>query len=116
MCCGASRAIGRLPQAAILLGEDDGGAATYVRVIDGTLIPGVSTGAQIYIKGTSVEQAIEGGMLQDVGAAAVQRNSGKRTIFRVRIPGEDEPHDFPAFATARTYAIRNGGKLEVVTE
>jgi len=114
MCCGATRAVGRLPGSAILLGEDDGNPPSYVRVVDPDLVPGVSTGSQIFVKGSSVAQAIEEGLLQDVSAGAMR--SGGRTIFRVHIPGDDEPKDFPVFATARSYAIRNGGRLEVVKE
>lgn len=114
MCCGATRAVGRLPKSAILLGEDNGEPATYVKVNDAQLIPGAATGSQIYVRGSSVEQAIEDGLIEDVSVGASKR-SRRKTIFRVTMP-DGEKHDFKQFAPARSYSIRNGGKLEVVTE
>lgn len=113
MCCGASRAIGLRPTAPILLGEEDGGSPRYVEVLDGTLIPNVSTGAYRYVYGSSVQQAIDENKLRDASLATPR--SGSTTLFRVTL-SSGETHDFPAYSTARQYAVRTGGVLSVVTE
>ena len=111
MCCGASRAIGLRPQAAILLGEDDGSAARYVRVNDPDLLPSHSTGAQIFLKGSGVQQAIDEGKLVDAASPSLRKSSGN--AFRVTTP-DGRQHDFPAYSTARSYAVTNGGRIEII--
>lgn len=113
MCCGASRAVGLRPQQAFLLGEDDGSPPRYVRVNDSELFPGVGSPNQIYVKGTLVQQAIDEGKIEDVGSIAVRKRG--KTIFRVTLP-DGSTHDFTAYATARSYSVRNGGKITVVQE
>ena len=110
MCCGASRAIGLRPQAAILLGEDDGSAARYVRVNDPDLIPNYSTGAQLYVKGSGVQPAIEEGKLIDVSATTLQSGGN---MFRVTTP-DGQQYDFTSYASARSYSVTNGGRIEIV--
>lgn len=114
MCCGASRAAGHLPQTSFLLGEEDGSAPRYVRVHDTTLLPGAPQ--QTYVRGSAVDQAIAEGKLEDVSSAALRtRSRGSATYFRVTLPN-NEQHDFPAYATARAYAVRNDGVIAIISK
>lgn len=111
MCCGSSRAVGIRPQTALLLGDDDGSAPRYVRVKDPELLPGVTAGAQVFVRGTSVDQAIEEEKLEDVSRRMSRPKT--KTEFRVTLPDGTEL-DFPAYATAAGYSRRNNGTIRVV--
>lgn len=117
MCCGSSRSVGLRPQASILLGDEDGSSPRYMRVLDGSLVPNVSTGAQRYFRGSLVDKAVEEQRLEDATAAArrqqAARANGKVTVFVVTLPDKREI-EFTSYATARQYAIRNGGTTRVV--
>lgn len=117
MCCGASRAVGLRPQTSYLLGEEDGEPARYMKVLDGTLVSGVSTGAQRYFRGDLVDQAVDDGKLEDAmtSRVATTTTTTKITKFRVTLPDGREV-DFASFATARQYAIRNGGTTTIIQE
>lgn len=101
------------PRAAIILGEDDGAAPRYVKVLDGSLVNGVTAGAQVFMKGTALDQAIEEGKIEDVSRPVSRSRNGEVTTFRVHIP-EQESRDFSAYIVARQYAARNGGTIEII--
>jgi hypothetical protein len=113
MCCGSARAAGLLPQTSFLLGQDDGSAPRYVRVVDASILPNAPQYA--YVRGSAVDQAIEEGKLEDVSATAIANRSTKRTksIFTVTMPS-GEVIEFDQYNPARTYSIRNGGSLAVI--
>lgn len=112
-CCGASRAIGMLPQNPVVLGDDDGSAAEYVEVLDGNLIPNVRVGAYRYVKGTGVPMAYAELKIRTIedARAAVSRTA---TRYLVHLTN-GKTLSFGVQRTAEQYAAQSGGTLEVVT-
>lgn len=112
MCCGSSRAAGKLPTNSYLLGDEDTRPARYVRVLDPDLLP-VQKGV-VYVRGTGVDQAIEDGLIED---AYIARQRTASTVTRFKVTKRDGSVEmFDQYQPARLYATREGGVITVVKE
>lgn len=107
-CCGASRAPGMSASRALVLGEDDGSGPQYLMVNDNNLVSGVRAGQMRFFKGSGVAAAIEEGLL----SLPVTRTRSK-IRYSVTI-GDRKPLIFSVEQTAKAYADKTGGTLEVI--
>lgn len=113
MCCGSSRAVGLRPNTAFLIGSDDGQAPRYVKFNDGDLVPNVPAGANRYVRGSGVDQAIEEGKIEDAGSSSVMsRQQGDVTLFVVT-DKDGNVKKFLSYTVARQVAVRDGGAISV---